>query len=261
MSVKRHIIIPARLKSTRLPEKPLRYIGHEPMIVHVYRQALKCGFDSVCVATDDAKIAACIENIGGQVVMTSSQHTSGTARLAEVAHQKNYHDMDIIVNIQGDEPCIPPTNVQQVAQLLESDAQVPIATLSEPIHDIDSIFDSNCVKVIVNHQGHALYFSRAPIPWQRGSFEKSNALATQKLAGYQRHIGLYGYRAHFLKAFDQFDTCLLEDYEALEQLRFLWHGYTITVASANAATPPGVDTEADLNRVCQWLENSNDNQQ
>lgn len=241
----RRIIIPARLASTRLPNKPLLDIFGKPMIQRVYEQAVQCGFDSVLIATDSDEIAQLARNFGAEVCMTLATHISGTDRLAEAVAKLGYDAEDIIVNIQGDEPLIPVENVEQVANLLEQKNQAVMATLCEHINDHAQIFDSNCVKVVMDKAQYALYFSRAPIPWERGQFEQLKNVSTLCY----RHIGLYAYRASFLSQYQLLSVSPIELWESLEQLRVLWHGHKIAVAEALKSTPPGVDTAKDLEVV------------
>ncbi|MFZ9035519.1 MAG: 3-deoxy-manno-octulosonate cytidylyltransferase [Francisellaceae bacterium] len=241
----RHIIIPARLKSTRLPNKPLLDIAGKPMIMHVYQRALQCGFDSVTVATDSKEIADVISSINAKVCMTDVNHATGTDRLAETVDKLKLKEDDIIVNIQGDEPLIPLENVKEVADLLADKPEASVATLCELIEDEEEIFNSNVVKVVMDKDGFALYFSRAPIPWQRGYFEQKQALTGQTY----RHIGLYAYRVGFLRRFAEMEPSRLESLESLEQLRVLWQGEKIAVATAKTKTPPGVDTIEDLEKI------------
>ncbi|WP_116963866.1 3-deoxy-manno-octulosonate cytidylyltransferase [Fastidiosibacter lacustris] len=243
--IKRHIIIPARLQSTRLQNKLLLEIAGKPIIEHVYQKALMCGFEQVIVATDSDEIKKVVETFGGNVCMTRHDHQSGTDRLAEAAYKLNILDDDIIVNIQGDEPLIPVENVIQAVQLLVTNKQASMATLCEPIIEGSEIHNPNCVKVVFDQQGYALYFSRAPIPWQRGVFDQGRV----NIGDHYRHIGLYAYRAAFLKEYALMTKSPLEQVESLEQLRVLWHGKKIAIAIAKFSTPPGVDTQADLDKV------------
>lgn len=249
------VIIPARYASSRLPGKPLLDIAGKPMLQHVYEQAAKSGAAQVIVATDDERIEAAAQEFGAQVCMTSTDHPSGTDRLEEVARKFGFADEDIIVNVQGDEPLIPPDNIEQVAQLLASSHEAGMATLSEPIASVDELFDPNAVKVVADNDGYALYFSRAPIPWSRDSFSdlQDKPETLPELANYQRHIGIYAYRVKFLHQYVQWPTAPIEVTESLEQLRALWNGVRIKVAPALEAPPPGVDTEEDLARVRKVL--------
>jgi 3-deoxy-manno-octulosonate cytidylyltransferase (CMP-KDO synthetase) len=212
-------------------------------VQHVYEQAMQCGFDSVLVATDHQSIVACAQGFGADVVMTDVNHPTGTDRLSEAVALKHYDADDIIVNIQGDEPLIPVENVMQVAKNLADRQDVAIATLCEAIDDEREIFDAHAVKVVMDHKGHALYFSRATIPWQ-GAAVKSKIPVK-----YYRHIGMYAYRCAYLQEYATLAPSPLEQWESLEQLRALYYGHKIHVEAALASTPPGVDTQADLARV------------
>lgn len=240
------VAIPARLAATRLPGKPLRLIGGIPMIVHVAHQANQAGAREVVVATDDATIVQAVHEAGFKAVMTRGDHSSGTDRLAECASLSGWQGDDLVVNLQGDEPFAPPEGIRAVARLL-ADTGLPMATLAAPILHEEEVFDPNVVKVVVDDQRSALYFSRAPIPWQRGAFDQQRVdLAS---GGWLRHIGIYGYRAAFLAQFAALPPGALEQLESLEQLRVLQAGHRIAVAQTPVAFPPGVDTEADLERA------------
>ena len=246
------VIIPARYASTRLPGKPLRDIGGKSMIQRVYEQACKSSAKKVVIATDDARILAAAESFGAQACMTASDHVSGTDRLQEVAQILGLPDNHLIVNVQGDEPLIPPANIDQVAQLLSKAPQAGIATLSEKIDQASDLFNPNVVKVVVDAKGQALYFSRAPLPWARDAFPPPGEAIPEGLPAsnlFQRHIGIYAYRVSFLHQFINWEPSPLELCESLEQLRAMWNGTGIMVAIANETPPPGVDTEEDLNRV------------
>jgi 3-deoxy-manno-octulosonate cytidylyltransferase (CMP-KDO synthetase) len=243
-----HIVIPARFGSTRLPGKPLRDIAGKPMIRRVYDQALRAGARRVIVATDDERIAGAVAAFGGEAVMTSAEHQSGTDRLQEVAETCGFADDDIVVNVQGDEPLIPPAVINQVAANLAAHGDAAVATLSEPVIAAEDFRNPNIVKVVTDREGYALYFSRAPIPWPRDHFQ---AGAHDLPAGLhpRRHIGLYAYRVANLKRFVSWPPAPPEMLESLEQLRFLWNGDRIHVADAIEPVPGGVDTEEDLERV------------
>lgn len=243
------IIIPARYESTRLPGKPLRLIAGRPLLQHVYDQAVKSQASRVIIATDDSRIEDFARSINAEVCMTASHHRSGTERSAEVIERYGLAADEIIVNLQGDEPMMPPACLDQVASLLnDKDAEAPMATLCEPIHSAADIFDANTVKAIMDQHGYAMYFSRAPIPWHRDSFNDATSEMPDGQA-YYRHIGLYAYRAGFIRHYLEAEVCPLEKTESLEQLRVLYMGHKIRIAPAIEATGPGVDTEADLNRV------------
>ncbi|NIC07865.1 3-deoxy-manno-octulosonate cytidylyltransferase [Billgrantia bachuensis] len=248
-------VIPARFGSSRLPGKPLLDIAGEPMVAHVWRRAGESAASRVVVATDDARIRDAMLPLGAEVVMTRADHPSGTDRLAEVADHLGLADDAVLVNVQGDEPLIPPRLIDQVAMRLHDDPGASIATLAEPIADVETLFNPNVVKVVRALSGRALYFSRAPIPWDRDSFAtRPEWLETD---AWLRHIGLYAYRAAFLAEYRDWSPSALEQLEQLEQLRALHHGHAIQVALAAEPNPAGVDTFEDLERVRALLtENS-----
>lgn len=243
----KHIVIPARFASSRLPGKPLLEIHGRPMILRVIDQAKKvAGFDDLCVATDDERIAEVCRAEGVDVVITSADHPSGTDRLSEVARIKGWASEDIIVNVQGDEPLLPAQLVQQVAQLLESQPESSMSTLCEPIHSLDEFNRDSIVKVVMSKYNQALYFSRATIPYDRdGAKQEVQQLHYQAY----RHLGLYAYRVNLLQEYVSWDMGVLEKLESLEQLRVLENGHRIAIAVAEANLPPGVDTQADLDRL------------
>ena len=247
------VVIPARFASTRLPGKPLQMIAGKPMVQHVWEQARKSAAQRVVIATDDARIVEACQAFGGEVVMTRVDHNSGTDRLAEVATQLGLAPDAIVVNVQGDEPLIPPSVIDQVAANLAAHAEAGMATLAEPIEDLETLFNTNVVKVVSDLNGLALTFSRATLPWARDQFAKSQTQMPEGVL-YRRHIGIYAYRAGFLHDFVSWGPCWLEDTECLEQLRALWHGVRIHVADALIAPPAGVDTLEDLERVRRLLE-------
>jgi len=242
------VVIPARYGSTRLPGKPLRPLAGRPMVEHVHRRARESGAAQVVIATDDARIEAAARAFGAEVVLTSPDHPSGTDRLAEVVERLGWADDSIVVNVQGDEPLMPPTLIRQVADNLAAHPEAAIATLGTPIEDATEFFDPNAVKVVADRQGLALYFSRAPIPWDRDGFARSRERLPPAIP-HRRHLGLYAYRAAFLRAYRDLEPAPLERSEMLEQLRALWHGYRIHVADAVVRPGPGVDVEADAQRV------------
>lgn len=248
------VIIPARLASTRLPNKPLADLGGKPMVVRVAERASQSGAARVAVATDHADIVAACHEHGVEVYMTRADHPSGTDRIAEVAAKMELHDDAVIVNVQGDEPLISPALIASTASLIGKD--VPMATAAHPLHEVAEIFNPNVVKVVLDKTGRALYFSRATIPWHRDAFAQSTSAIP---AGYAplRHIGLYAYRNAFLQMYPALALSPLEQIEALEQLRVLWHGYSIAVHVTDSAPAAGVDTPADLERVrvhfCQGI--------
>jgi len=246
------VVIPARLASTRLPGKPLLDIAGKPMVVRVAEQAAASGAEQVLVATDDTGIASAVEAYGYRAVMTQSTHASGTDRIAEVARIEGWGDNDIVVNVQGDEPLIEPVLIREVAHNLAGHADAAIATACHAIEDKTEMFSSNVVKVVVDGSGHALYFSRAPIPWARDAFA-AGADDLPDGMPVHRHIGIYAYRAGFLKAYAKLEPVAIEKFEALEQLRALWHGYRISVAITESIPAAGVDTEEDLQRVRKFF--------
>lgn len=245
--MKFHVVIPARYASSRLPGKPLADIGGKPMVVRVAERAMASGADEVVVAVDDVRVQLAVEAAGYRAIMTSQQHASGTDRLAEVAAILGCADADILVNVQGDEPLIEPGLIRECALTLAAREQAAIATLAHPLHDVDEFRNANIVKVVTDEQGYALYFSRAPIPWPRDAFASGESLPQDMPV--LRHIGLYAYRAQFLRAFTSLAPAPLERWEMLEQLRALWHGYRIAVAVTPNAPGAGVDTPEDLARV------------
>ncbi|WP_404436939.1 3-deoxy-manno-octulosonate cytidylyltransferase [Stutzerimonas chloritidismutans] len=246
------VVIPARYASTRLPGKPLQDIAGKPMIRHVWEQARKSGAQRVVVATDNRKILEACEGFGAEALLTRVEHNSGTDRLAEVADRLGLAADAIVVNVQGDEPLIPPSVIDQVALNLASHPEAAIATLAEPIGDSQALFNPNVVKVVSDINGLALTFSRAPLPWARDEFAHDRE-SLPSAVPYRRHIGIYAYRAGFLADFVAWGPCWLENTECLEQLRALWHGIRIHVADAVEAPPAGVDTAEDLDRVRKLL--------
>lgn len=246
------IVIPARFASTRLPGKPLRDICGKPMIVRVIEQAKKSNAEEVIVATDSQEIADALSDIDVQVCITREDHQSGTERLSEVIEQMGFADDQILINLQGDEPMMPPVCLNQVGQALEEDTKVKMATLCTPLTNLEELFDPHAVKVVRDINDYALYFTRAAVPWSRDCFNE----APRKMPleqEYQRHIGLYGYRAGFIKQYLEWQSSDIEKTESLEQLRVLYYGEKIKVISAKIAPGPGVDTIDDLNRVCELL--------
>lgn len=264
------VIIPARLNSTRLPGKALADIGGKPMVVRVLEQARLSRATRVLVATDHDEIRRAVELAGGEVLMTRADHPSGTDRLAECVNLLGLDDDEIVVNVQGDEPLIPPAIINQVARNLATRPQAGLATLCEPIQCLETFLNPNVVKVVRSESGMALYFSRAPIPWNRDRFlgnSLSAQLASSPVAGQTRdsdvpvsgdspvlgyrHIGLYAYRAGLLRDFTTWHACALEQTEALEQLRAQWNDVKIHVDVAEVSPEGGVDTPQDLDRVRQ----------
>jgi len=240
------VVIPARLGSTRLPRKPLADIGGKPMVVRVAEQAKKSLAHSVVVATDSSEIQAACDEHRIECLLTSPDHPTGTDRLAEVAQLLKLPSNALVVNVQGDEPLIPPELINQVAQTLADHTECAISTVAVPIHDAGEIQNPNVVKVVLNRDGEALYFSRAPIPFVRD-------LKPEQKIEHLRHLGIYAYRADFLQAYSRLEPAPPEQAEALEQLRALWNGYRIAVHIAAQTPPAGVDTPEDLERVRSLL--------
>ena len=252
MSVRFKVVIPARYGSTRLPGKPLLNIAGKPMIAHVCERAEEADADEIIVATDDDRIFQAVGDLGFKAVITRADHQSGTERIAEVARLCGWSEDEIIVNLQGDEPLIPPTYIRDVARALAGQQLAGIATLAARITNPEEIFNPNAVKVVLNKNGYALYFSRAPIPWDRDAFTQSGKTPSGKLP-YLRHIGMYAYTVGFLNRYCLWDASLLESVESLEQLRILWHGEAIRVEIVDKTPDAGVDTQEDLMRVEQVL--------
>ena len=237
MTVSFKVVIPARYASTRFPAKALAEISGKPMVQHVYEQATASGAEQIVIATDDERICQAAKTFGAEVCMTSVEHTSGSDRLAEVVAIKNWPDDVIVVNVQGDEPLIPPQNIAQVASNLNDRPAAAIATLVTAFESEEELQSTNNVKVVCDHKGYALYFSRAVIPFDR------DASSTIE---YQRHVGIYAYRAAYLEKFTRLKPAPIEMQEKLEQLRALWYGWKIHVDKAVEKPLPGVDTPEDL---------------
>ena len=240
------VVIPARLGSTRLPRKPLADISGKPMVIWVAERAQQSLAQSVVVATDSPEIQAACDAHRIECLLTSPDHPTGTDRIAEVAQLLKLRPDTLVVNVQGDEPLIPPELINQVAQTLAEHSACTISTIAVPITDLSEITNPNVVKVVVNRSGEAMYFSRAAIPFVR------DPDSTAKIT-HLRHLGIYAYRADFLQAYTRLDPAPPEQAEALEQLRALWNGYRIAVHTASEAPPAGVDTPEDLERVRQIL--------
>lgn len=252
MTMRFKVVIPARYGSTRLPGKPLLNIAGKPMIAHVCERAKEADADEILVATDDVRIFQAVCDLGFKAVITRADHQSGTERIAEVARVCGWADDEIIVNLQGDEPLIPPAYIRDVAAALAGQQQAGIATLAARIDDAEEIFNPNAVKVVLNKDGYALYFSRAPIPWERDAFNRPGGMPSGKMP-YLRHIGMYAYTVDFLNRYCLWDASMLESVESLEQLRILWHGEAIRVEIVDKTPAAGVDTQEDLVRVEQVL--------
>ena len=238
-------IIPARYASTRLPGKPLLDIGGKPMVIHVAEKAALSGAREVWIATDDKRIVDAAVHFGFSACMTSSEHTSGTERIAEITRLKKFSENCVIVNVQGDEPLIEPSLIRQVAEHLQEHPLASMTTACHRIHDLKAATNPHVVKVVLDKDGYALYFSRASIPYPRDAFAHAVASLPAELP-VLRHIGVYAYRVGFLNTYVALQPSQIEHYEALEQLRALYHGYRISVAITTTAPQPGVDTQEDL---------------
>lgn len=247
MTTRFKVVIPARYASTRLPGKPLLDIAGRPMIAHVCQRALEADAEQVVVATDDQRIFEAVSALGIEVVMTDAHHQSGTERIAEVARFLSWPVETLVVNLQGDEPLIEPAYINDVAMALASQNLAGMATLAAAIHEPEDIFNANAVKVVLDKNGDALYFSRAPIPWDRGRFP--DQAANNPALPHLRHIGMYAYSVGFLQRYCQWPASPLESVESLEQLRVLWHGEKIRVRVVAKTPEAGVDTPEDLERV------------
>ena len=242
------VVIPARYASSRLPGKPLRELCGKPMLQYVFEAASQSGAEQIVVATDDQRIASVAHDFGADVCMTSPEHASGTDRLGEVLDIRDWPDETLVVNVQGDEPLMPPALIEQVAENLAQSVDASIATLATPLVAAGEFFDSNVVKVVTDRDANALYFSRAPIPWDRELLrDGQQALPVGIVA--LRHIGIYAYRGAYLRRYRQMRSCPLEQTEQLEQLRAMWYGERIHVGLASQRPGPGVDTEGDLRLV------------
>jgi 3-deoxy-manno-octulosonate cytidylyltransferase (CMP-KDO synthetase) len=241
------VVIPARYASSRLPGKALLDLGGKPMFMRVAEQAAASGAEEVLLATDHPDILNAALAEGLRAILTDKGHASGTERLAEVAAKEAWPPDTLVVNVQGDEPLIPPALIREAAETL-ADSGADIATFAHLIADAEEFFNPNVVKVVLNRMGDALFFSRAPIPYARDAFSRGRAALPQGLPAY-RHVGLYAYRAAFLRDFSRIEASSLEGFESLEQLRALWHGYRIRVALTSEPLPPGVDTPEDAERM------------
>ena len=244
-----HIIIPARYNSTRLPGKPLADVAGKPLIQRVHECAAKTGATAITIATDDERIRQAAEKFGARVCMTSPQHRTGTDRLAEVIEKQAIGADEIVVNLQGDEPLMPPELIREVAGKLAARKDAMVATACHAIRDRESLVNPNVVKVVCDAEGYALYFSRAAIPWPREVMARQSGVAIQAY----RHIGLYAYRAGFVRRYAAWPPCPPEEAEQLEQLRVLWHGERIVVHEAREMPEAGVDTPEDLERVRKYF--------
>lgn len=241
-----NVIIPARLQSSRLPGKVLKDIAGKPMIYHTYQQALKSDADNVFVASDSDEVIAVADDFGATTCKTDANHSTGTDRIAEACQLLNLADDAIVVNVQADEPLIPPAIISRAAKILQEDSSVSVGTLCHVIDNEADVFNPNVVKVVMDKNNHALYFSRATIPWDRDGFLTQTKQTTAK---HYRHIGIYAYRVSFLKEYVNWQACDLESVECLEQLRVLWHGENIGVAVVDEFAVTDVNTEEDLERA------------
>ncbi len=254
----RHIVIPARYHSSRFPGKLLQEIGGVPIIVHTYQCAQAAAVDSVLIATDSERIAEVVQAAGAEVFFSNTIHHSGTERITEVVQQVAYADDDIIINLQGDEPFVPPKLLEETAAKLQKHHQASIATNCFPLEQITDVFNPNIVKVVLDKQHYALYFSRAPIPWLSGVFEsKCDVIFPSSLdvdlSLFNRHIGIYAYRAGFIKDYGKLAPSPLERHESLEQLRVLWNGYKIVVSQSDSFPGQEVNTPADLQKARDYF--------
>lgn len=240
------VLIPARYGSSRFPGKPLAPVAGRPMIQRVHGAAAESGAARVAVATDDERIAAACRDFGAEVVMTAASHASGTDRLAEAAAALGLGEDEVVVNLQGDEPLLPPTLLAEAAATLDGERTAAMGTLATPVLEPREVFDANVVKVVCDAAGYALYFSRAPIPWWRDGYAAGTSVPAD---GTLRHLGIYAYRVSFLRRYPDLAASPLEGLESLEQLRVLWNGYRIRVAEASTVPGPGVDTPEDIARV------------
>lgn len=247
------VVIPARYGATRLPGKPLIEIGGQPLIAWVWERACTSAAAEVLIATDDPRIATVCSDFGAEVVMTRTDHRSGSERIAEVAEIRGWAAKDIVVNLQGDEPGISPLLIDQVARGLADHPDAGLSTLACRIEDAASLFDPHVVKVLTDCNGYALYFTRAPVPWHRDEFLRDQTRLPTGVP-FLRHIGLYAYHAGFLARYLRWPVAPIEQAESLEQLRVLWHGGRIYVSEAEVPPGPGVDTPDDVPRVARWLE-------
>ena len=244
------VIIPVRLDSVRLPNKPLLDIAGKPMVQHVWERAKESGAESVVIATDSDKIAKAAEGFGAQVCMTAPEHQSGTERLAEAVEALEYDDDEIIVNVQGDEPMISPYIINQVAQDMHEHETVKVSTMCELITDEADLLNTNIVKVVMNRRNFAMYFSRSPLPWQTG-LKDGSPIALED--NYYRHVGIYAYRVSVLKDYCNWPESPFEALESLEQLRVLWNSFRIHMCISKEKLAPGVDTPEDLEKVRELL--------
>lgn len=241
------IVIPARYEASRFPGKLLKEVGDMPIILHTYQRALAAQVDSVVIATDDQRIAEVATAAGAEVFLSQIEHSSGTERIAEVVQTLAYDEQDIVINLQADEPFIQPQLLRQAAENLKAHPAASMSTIYLPLDKAEDVFNPNIVKVVLDKDNYALYFSRAPIPWLRGVFDQQRSEFA--LESFHRHIGIYTYRASFVKQYRQLAVSPLEQYESLEQLRVLWNGYKIVLSEASVLPGQEVNTEEDLQKA------------
>jgi 3-deoxy-manno-octulosonate cytidylyltransferase (CMP-KDO synthetase) len=251
-----YVIIPARYGSSRLPGKPLLDVAGKTLIERVHDRARECGAKKIIIAADDDRVRTVAEGFGAKVCMTSQHHRSGTDRIAEVIKSQGFQRDDIIVNLQGDEPLMPPNLIRQVADTLAVNPDAVMATVCHRIQDAQTFDNPNVVKVVSDQKGFAMYFSRAAIPWLRNQAGQKNNQDMSAVPAY-RHIGLYAYRAGFILQFTSWPICPMEEVEQLEQLRVLWHGQRIAVYESDTAPGEGIDTSDDLERVRDYFREKN----
>jgi len=239
------VIIPVCYHSSQIPGKPLVELGGKPMIQHVYERARESGADDIIIAADDERIKETAESFGAEVCMTSAHHASGTERISEVANIMEFEDDEIIINVQGNEPLVPPSVIHHVATDITGHDVIKMCTVVKPITDSKQLFDPNIVKVAINRRGFVLYFGRAPIPWEREHFSDLSQ-AVKPVGEHYAHVGIYGFRAGFLREYIAWEPCEMEKLEGLEQLRVLWHGGRVHALVTQDVIPPGVRTQADV---------------
>jgi 3-deoxy-manno-octulosonate cytidylyltransferase (CMP-KDO synthetase) len=254
-----NVVIPARFASSRLPGKPLADIHGKPMIARVVERAQMSDAKRVIVATDDQIIVSALSDMDCEVILTSKEHRSGTDRIAEVIDKIELADDEIVINVQGDEPLLPPENINQTARMLVERPDVNISTLCVQIYESEDVFDPNVVKTLMDKKGVSLYYSRAPVPWYRGRFDGSQELTEDELRAYFRHVGIYGYRAGLIRQFVKWPMSSMEKLESLEQLRAMENGEIILCQVAEVEPPHGVDTPADLEKIRAYMANNGEN--
>ncbi len=248
------VIIPARYASARLAKKLLLDLNGKPVLQHTFEKADTSAAGSIYIATDHEEIATLAKSFGANVIMTREDHASGTDRLVEAATKLGLSDDEIVVNVQADEPLIPVDIINKTAEILQQNPGADLSTMASPIHDCATVFDPHKVKVVLNKNNEALYFSRAPIPWDRDNFSIDHKAHSLSNTPYYLHIGIYGYRVKTLNAFSKMEPAPIEKAENLEQLRAMWHGMRIQVGITEKVPAHGVDTEEDLQRLREQLE-------